>query len=300
MAQAISRRYRLRHLTRYQYQSPVLHSYHLSCLQPRELPQQQVVQSRQLLLPKPQTTHSYTDCFGNQRQFFHLNEPHQQLDVEVRAELLLTCRDTAALPGQGGSLAAALAEQTAEPALAWYRQASPLVPLLPEAAAIWRQLQRPELDLLSNVARLNQYIFSEFRYQSEATTVTTPLSAVLHQRAGVCQDFAQLAIAVLRSQGFAARYVSGYLETSPPPGQPKLQGADASHAWFAVYDAVHGWVEFDPTNNLLPDHQHVRLAFGRDYADVVPFKGVVQGGGQHQLSVEVDLVPEPATAQADR
>ena len=133
--------------------------------------------------------------------------------------------------------------------------------------------------------------FTEFQYDPEFSTVVTPLSEVLAHKRGVCQDFAQLAISCLRCVGIPARYVSGYLETRPPEGQPRLVGADASHAWFAVFEPTLGWIDFDPTNNILADEQHLTLAWGRDYADVVPLKGILHGNGGHQLSVAVDVVP---------
>jgi transglutaminase-like putative cysteine protease len=138
-------------------------------------------------------------------------------------------------------------------------------------------------------------IHGDFTFDPEATTVTTPLRDVLSLRRGVCQDFARLAIACLRSQGLAARYVSGYLETVPPPGAPRLAGVDASHAWLAVYCPGLGWIDVDPTNNLFPSTTHVTLAWGRDYADVSPVRGVILGGGQHSLQVSVDVLraPEP-------
>ena len=132
-------------------------------------------------------------------------------------------------------------------------------------------------------------IFREFEYDPHFTTVATPLSEVLAHRKGVCQDFAHLAISCLRGLGLAARYVSGYLETLPPPGQPKLQGADASHAWFSVFIPEMGWIDFDPTNNQMPMDKHVTVAIGRDYSDVTPLKGIIFGGGNHELEVSVDM-----------
>jgi transglutaminase-like putative cysteine protease len=132
-------------------------------------------------------------------------------------------------------------------------------------------------------------IFTEFTYDPHFTTIITPLSDVLLHRRGVCQDFAHLMIACLRSLGLAARYVSGYLETLPPPGQVKLQGSDASHAWLAVYVPGRGWIDFDPTNNQIPTNQHITTAWGRDYSDVTPLKGIIFGGGEHLLSVSVDV-----------
>ncbi|MEN9849778.1 MAG: hypothetical protein RL368_2518, partial [Pseudomonadota bacterium] len=136
---------------------------------------------------------------------------------------------------------------------------------------------------------LMRRIFTEFTYDPHFTTIITPLSDVLLHRRGVCQDFAHLMIACLRSLGLAARYVSGYLETLPPPGQVKLQGSDASHAWLAVYVPGRGWIDFDPTNNQIPTNQHITTAWGRDYSDVTPLKGIIFGGGEHLLSVSVDV-----------
>ena len=171
------------------------------------------------------------------------------------------------------------------------RFASRMIPLLPGAAALWAQVQQPDRTVLENVAALTSLIFHEFSYDPEFSSVVTPVSEVLLHRRGVCQDFAQLAISCLRAVGIPARYVSGYLETQPPEGFERLVGADASHAWFAVYDPQLGWVDFDPTNNLLPDERHLTLAYGRDYADVVPLKGVLPGLGEHLLEVAVDVMP---------
>ena len=140
------------------------------------------------------------------------------------------------------------------------------------------------------MAELSARIHRDFAYVPGFTSVTTPLSVVLEHRRGVCQDFAHLAIACLRAHGLAARYVSGYLETLPPPGQDKLIGADASHAWFAVYHPGLGWFDFDPTNNHCPDNRHITVAWGRDYGDVTPLKGVVYGGGQQQATVSVEVI----------
>ena len=134
-------------------------------------------------------------------------------------------------------------------------------------------------------------IHDEFRFDPGATSITTPVTRVLAERHGVCQDFAHLQIACLRSLGLPARYVSGYLLTDPPPGQPRLVGADASHAWLSVWCPVHGWVDLDPTNDVLPDTRHVTIAWGRDYGDVSPLRGVVLGGGSHELYVGVSVVP---------
>jgi transglutaminase-like putative cysteine protease len=145
--------------------------------------------------------------------------------------------------------------------------------------------------LLQCASALMQKIFTEFTFDSSATEVSTPLLEVLEHKRGVCQDFAHLMIACLRSRGLAARYVSGYLLTQPPPGQPRLVGADASHAWVSVFCPKSGWVDFDPTNNILPGNEHITLAWGRDFSDVSPLRGVMLGGGSHRLDVKVTVMP---------
>uniref|UniRef100_UPI00258C9FCC transglutaminase-like domain-containing protein n=1 Tax=uncultured Marinobacter sp. TaxID=187379 RepID=UPI00258C9FCC len=142
------------------------------------------------------------------------------------------------------------------------------------------------------VLELNQRIFSEFTYDPEFTTLATPLQDVLASKRGVCQDFAHLGIGCLRSLGLAARYVSGYMETLPPPGQQKLLGADATHAWVAVFVPDFGWLELDPTNALRPDLEHITLGWGRDFSDITPMRGVLLGGGDHEPEIAVTVVPE--------
>ncbi|WP_430457412.1 transglutaminase family protein [Rheinheimera sp.] len=284
-------RYQLSHLTRYGYQRSIANSYNLTCLRPLDLPWQQLLNYRLTVEPGPCTEYSHLDYFGNSRQLLHVLAPHQQLEVRVEAELSVSPRLLASQLADGASLLQACdSRAVSDVKVALCRQASRNIPHLPATGMLWQQIYRPDLSMLQNVARLNQLIYEEFQYDPEFSTVVTPIADVLAHQRGVCQDFAQLAISCLRSQGLAARYVSGYLETRPPPGQPRLQGADASHAWFAVYDPVLGWVDFDPTNNVLADVQHLTLAFGRDYADVVPLKGVLQGSGEHLLEVAVDVL----------
>ncbi|MDZ7870141.1 MAG: transglutaminase family protein [Rheinheimera sp.] len=284
-------RYQLSHVTRYGYQRPIANSYNLTCLCPLELPWQQLLNYRLTVEPGPCAEYSHQDYFGNRRQLLHVLASHQQLEVRVDAELAVSPRLLASQLADGASLLQACDRRAVDDAkVALCRQVSRNIPHLPATTALWQQVYRPDLTMLQNVAQLNQWIYEEFQYDPEFSTVVTPIADVLAHRRGVCQDFAQLAISCLRSQGLAARYVSGYLETRPPPGQPRLQGADASHAWFAVYDPVLGWVDFDPTNNVLADVQHLTLAFGRDYADVVPLKGVLQGSGEHLLEVAVDVL----------
>jgi transglutaminase-like putative cysteine protease len=184
---------------------------------------------------------------------------------------------------------------------AGYAFESPYVTIVAEAAALAAPSFPAGRPLLEAVADLTRRIHADFTYDQRATTVSTPVSEVLANRRGVCQDFAHLQIACLRALGLPARYVSGYLSTTPPPGKPRLVGADASHAWLAVYVPGAGWVEFDPTNDVIPDDKHIVVAWGRDFGDVTPLRGVVMGGGSHSLRVSVDVSPqdEPTPAALD-
>ena len=168
---------------------------------------------------------------------------------------------------------------------------SAYIKAMPSRPATPRRRSRPVGRCSKAVLDLTHRIHTEFQYDPTATTVATPLSDVLASRRGVCQDFAHLQIGCLRSLGLAARYVSGYLLTRPPPGQRRLVGADASHAWPAVYCPGRGWLDVDPTNDQIPSDKHITLAWGRDYDDVSPVKGVILGGGEHSVSVAVDVVP---------
>jgi transglutaminase-like putative cysteine protease len=179
-----------------------------------------------------------------------------------------------------------------------FEHASTYIALAPELAEFARASFTPRRPLLAAAVDLMHTIHREFRFDPSATTITTPVSRVLVERRGVCQDFAHLQISCLRSLGLPARYVSGYLLTDPPPGQPRLTGADASHAWLSVYCPRSGWVDLDPTNDVLPSVRHVTLAWGRDYGDVSPLRGVILGGAQHELEVGVSVVPlDPNTWQ---
>ena len=168
---------------------------------------------------------------------------------------------------------------------------SPCIRSSPELAAYCALSFRPGRPILEDALDLTHRIYHEFKYQPGSTSVNTPPSEVLRTRRGVCQDFAHVQIGCLRSLGLAARYVSGYLLTQPPPGQARLMGADASHAWLSIYIPQHGWVDLDPTNNIIPSLDHILLAWGRDYSDVCPVKGIFHGGGRHSVSVSVDVIP---------
>jgi len=238
--------------------------------------------------------HERLDYFGNPVEYFVLQEPHDTLSVTARSTVRL--EPAVALPAPTTSLAwdrlAAWLMAAPDPAAIEAREFvldSPLVATSAALAAFAAPAFPVGRPLLEAVLDLNSAIQREFTYDPGFTTVATPLSEVLTLRCGVCQDFAHLAIGCLRSLGVPARYVSGYVESVPPPGGSRLRGADASHAWFAVYIPDVGWVDLDPTNDQLVTTQHVTTAWGRDYADVTPLKGVIFGGGSHSLEVEVDV-----------
>jgi transglutaminase-like putative cysteine protease len=172
-----------------------------------------------------------------------------------------------------------------------YLYASPHIPCSTRLRRYAAPSFPPGQPLLTAVLDLTRRLYTDFVYDPQATSVSTPLHKVLRARRGVCQDFAHMQIGCLRALGLVARYVSGYLVTQPPPGQPRLVGTYASHAWVSVYCPGYGWLEVDPTNNLVPSNRHITIAVGRDYSDVSPIKGVLLGGGQHTMQVAVDVVP---------
>jgi transglutaminase-like putative cysteine protease len=289
-------RYRITHKTAYRYSAPASLSQNELYLHPRDTGSQRVLQSRVDIDPAPQYRHTRTDYFGNLIQVFMVQQPHEELVMTAES---LVETDPAATPAPMATpawetVAQQLARHDRQDDLAAFQFvfASPLVSVSDRVKAYARRAFPPGKPLLAGAVDLNRRIFAEFTYDKSATTVETPVEQVLADRKGVCQDFAHLAISCLRSLGLAARYVSGYLETHPPPGKPKLVGADASHAWLSLYIPDAGWVDLDPTNNLVIGEQHITVAWGRDYGDVTPVKGVVMGGGMHSLTVMVDVAAE--------
>lgn len=291
------------HDTRYEYACPVELAHHLAFLRPLEDERQQVEAFEMSVEPEP--THHSTghDVFGNQRVFFSLHSPHQALRVRARSRVRLAAPAPflAAATPAWELVAARLCSQAGTPyePASEFAVCSPYVPRLALLRELAPPLFTPGRPLAEAAMALMHWVHAEFRYESASTEVDTPLAQVIAQRRGVCQDFAHLMIGVLRSLGLAARYVSGYLLTAPPPGEAPLQGADASHAWVSVWcPGVPGdWFELDPTNDLLPATSHVRLAVGRDYGDVAPLRGVIRGGGRHSLQVTVNtevLDPGPS------
>lgn len=297
-------RYHLIHETDYHYAVPVPHSQQLLHLQARPLPWQKVLSQWLHITPSPTREASGTDAFGNPCSRLEFTQPHLRLSVSAEAHVEVLPR---ALPDFSRSPAweqvAEYCRYTGEPlpeelfaALA-YRQESPFVRVKHAFAGFAADCFPPGRPLLEAAQALMLKIHEEFVFDAEATQVATPLTEVLTARRGVCQDFAHLMLACMRSLGLPARYVSGYLLTEPPPGQPRLIGADASHAWVSVYcpawcDVSGGWTDFDPTNAVIPGVGHITMGWGRDFTDVSPLRGVILGGGQHSLQVRVTVLPE--------
>jgi transglutaminase-like putative cysteine protease len=294
----MSARYQIFHDTHYHYDSPVSLAQQLAHLWPRSCTWQRCTDQQLLISPQPTTRRDELDVFGNPLTRLAFERPHDELlvnaslTIEVLPRPALDFRLSPAWEETRKALSYSSQPLSTELLEACrYRFESPYVHLkrnFVEFSASCFPAGRP---LLLGVQALMEKIFSEFTFDAEATQVATPLVEVLERRRGVCQDFAHLMLACVRSRGLAARYISGYLLTQPPPGQPRLIGADASHAWVSVYCPVLGWVDFDPTNNVQPALEHITLAWGRDFSDVSPLRGVILGGGNHDPEVRVTVMP---------
>lgn len=289
-------KYSIVHKTAYHYSEPASLSQNELFLQPRETGTQRVIQSGLIIVPEPQYLHHRTDYFGNNVHIFMVQQPHDALTMTATS-IVETTSPVAPDPEHTAPWETVVQKLTLHehPVMLenyQYAFASPMI-TVNAAAMTYAQPSFPRgVPVLKGAVDLMARIFADFEYDKSATNVDTSVDQVLASRKGVCQDFAHLAISCLRTLGLAARYVSGYLETSPPPGKAKLIGADASHAWVSLFVPEAGWVDLDPTNNLIVGESHVTLAWGRDYGDVTPVKGVVMGGGEHRLSVMVDLTSQ--------
>jgi transglutaminase-like putative cysteine protease len=287
-------RYRVTHETTYTYEDLVSICHNELRLEPRETERQRRLDTALRIEPMPRATTLELDYFGNPTHFFTVEEPHHHMvlvamsDVEIdapQAERLWT-------PAWESLRDGVRADRSPEGLAAFEMSfASPLVPVAREFAAYAAPFFPKGGEILACVLELTHRIHTDFAYRPGATSVTTPVRDVLAAREGVCQDFAHVALACLRALGLPARYVSGYLHTQAAPGRERLVGADASHAWVSVYCGEAGWVDVDPTNDLVVSDQHVTLAWGRDYGDVPPIKGVILGSGGHTVEVGVDVEP---------
>ena len=287
--------YKIVHRTTYKYKHPVSLGTHVACLKPRALPHHQLAHSELRIQPRPATRTERVDFFGNRLCFFTIQEPHRELVVEARSEVIMDGNGTPwpQLPLPWEEAVKVVPNDHSPAGLEAYQFGfeSPRIRVRPEFASYALQSFTPRRPMPEALLDLTARIHKDFRFDSKATSVRTPIEEVFKKRRGVCQDFAHLQIACLRSLNLAARYVSGYLRTYPPPGQPRLVGADASHAWVSAYCPEIGWLDVDPTNNIVPSNGHVTLAWGRDYGDVSPLRGLILGGGAHKLQVGVDMEP---------
>ena len=286
--------YRISHTTSYLYTDLVGHSYNEARLLPRRCPQQNLLSARLEISPDESDFRVREDFFGNQVAYFSITEPHREFSVSAISEVKIVnpAPQLNLPPNTSWEAVRDMLMQDHRNDVLDARQFtldSPYILKSPDLAAYAQPAFTPGRPLLDAVRELMQHIHRDFVFDPQFTSVATPLQTVLEHRRGVCQDFAHLAIGCIRSHGLAARYVSGYIETLPPPGMEKLVGADASHAWFSVFLPEAGWMDFDPTNNQVPNDQHITLAWGRDYGDVTPLKGVVFGGLSHELQVSVEV-----------
>lgn len=287
-------RYKIKHTTEYNYQEVVSAGHNRLCLVPLTLPEQKCISSDIKISPKPDELTYRTDFFGNTLLFISIYKEHEQLEIVSESVIEILHRANGDLAFSSDLLWKEVRDRMRVPNTDYVDVLQYTLPSIhiPYSEAI-RQFAvdcfPEDATLWSGCQSLMQKIFTSLEFKPGFTTINTPVESVLKSRKGVCQDFAHLMIACLRNLGLPARYVSGYIETLPPPGKEKLVGSDASHAWVAVYFPEIGWVEFDPTNNLLPSHKHATVAFGRDYFDVAPIKGIIFSSGSQNIVVKVDV-----------
>jgi transglutaminase-like putative cysteine protease len=287
--------YRVTHKTAYQYKGAVSIAEHAVHLMPRSWPHHRCTSHELFIQPTPAARSARLDYFGNHVNLFTVQEPHREFQVEARSEVTVD-EDSRPWPVRcvaWDEVAKTLSSDLSPAGLDAYQFVfeSPRVRPGAQFAAYAAVSFPPGRPLTEAVLHLTARMFADFRFDSKATDVSTPIEEVFEKKRGVCQDFAHLQVAFLRSLNLAARYVSGYLRTIPPPGKARLVGADASHAWVSVYCPGAGWLDVDPTNNCIPSSGHITVAWGRDYGDVTPVRGIILGSRDHTLKVEVDVEP---------
>jgi transglutaminase-like putative cysteine protease len=289
-------KYQIRHVTRYRYADAVTNSQHDMHLLPRELPHQHCLSATLTVEPRPIVCQDRADYFGNRATHVVLATAHTELVAIAQSRVEVTFAPTQSVDDDLAweASVAEIVRRREDLHAQEMRFPSPFIVPWPALHAYALDSFPPSQPLLKGCVHLMGRIHREFKYDPRATSIATPLVEVFEKRRGVCQDFAHLMIACLRSLGLSARYVSGYLVTTPPPGQERLLGADASHAWLSVLSPRFGFVDLDPTNNVIPTDAHITLAIGRDFGDVTPLRGVILGGAHHKLHVGVDVVPEEA------
>jgi transglutaminase-like putative cysteine protease len=282
------------HVTEYLYSERVSTSHHGLHLLPRDTPDQRCLTAELDIAPTPALRRDLLDDFGNRTTYVEVLESHTNLRITSTADVEVAARGplpAVSAPWEAVRDAVRDASDAAAREARAYAFASPHVPCSAAARAYAAESFPPGRPVLEAARELTRRLHDDFVYDSRATTIATPVDEVLRLGRGVCQDFAHVQLAGLRALGVPARYVSGYLVTNPPPGKPRLVGADASHAWLAVWAPDHGWIPFDPTNDVVPGELHITVAWGRDFSDVTPVRGVIMGGGRHDLWVSVDVAP---------
>lgn len=287
--------YFVRHRTTYRYLQDVSHSWHLAHLRPRNTPLQAVHDSSITLSLEPASRVARDDYFQNPTELFSIDRPHTHLEVLAESRVTVkpapqrASRDS--LPWEEARARLENPQDEEERDAVQYLFDSPMTKFESDIGAYGALSFPPHRPILAGAIELMNRIHKDFRYDTTVTDVSTPVDRVFEIRAGVCQDLAHVGIAAMRAVGLPARYVSGYLLTEPPPGKPRLLGADASHAWFSVWAPPFGWVDLDPTNNILVGESHVTSSWGRDYGDVAPVAGIILGGHDHVVDVGVDVIP---------
>ena len=290
--------FNVKHTTKYEYNAPVIYCHNIATLRPRESKGQQLLDYKIQITPQPAEISERIDFFGNYITRFSIQTEHIELKVTTKSKIV---RDYAQFQDSLFSEACRsitldqtlLALKSTDPAILDARQyilESIFIRRADDSIRDYAEVSfKRNRSVFDAAYELMQRIYTDFQFVPGFTSISTPVAEVMKEKKGVCQDFAQIAIACIRSVGLPARYVSGYIETVPPKGKEKLVGADASHAWFAIFIPGFGWVDFDPTNNLIPMDQHIVVGWGRDYYDVPPLKGVVYGSGKSRLKVAVDI-----------
>ncbi|MDR3506870.1 MAG: transglutaminase family protein [Caulobacteraceae bacterium] len=297
--------YEVRHLTTYRYNAPVTYARCTLRLTPRETQDQTVLESAISILPRPSSTRRRIGPFGEKITAVSIETPHRELKIEATSRVQvkrmgadLTVRGAPWESVREAAVACATLE-VGSPAHFLYPTTQ--TPILEPLTAYAQRAFTPGRPIIEAAFDLTKTIQREFEYDPKATAVSTPAIEAFESRRGVCQDFTHIMVSALRGIGLSAGYVSGYLRTVPPPGKPRLEGADATHAWVYLWcgDGL-GWVGFDPTNGLIVANDHIELALGRDYSDVAPIDGVILGSGEQNLSVAVDVAPILEDAEAPR
>jgi transglutaminase-like putative cysteine protease len=287
--------YFVRHRTTYRYLQDVSHSWHLAHLRLRATPLQAVHDSHVTLSLEPASRAARPDYFENPCEWFSIDQPHTHLEVLAESRVTVAPAPERAskdsLTWEAVRTALENPQDDEERDAVQFLFDSPMIRFESDIAGYAAQSFPAQRPLLAGALELMHRIHKDFRYDTTVTDVTTPVDRVFEIRAGVCQDLAHVGIAAMRALGLPARYVSGYLLTQPPPGKPRLLGADASHAWFSVWAPPFGWVDLDPTNDIVVGESHVTSSWGRDYGDVAPVAGIILGGHDHVVDVGVDVIP---------